>query len=737
MTEPSPPASRADLSLAVSGMTCAACVARLERVLGRVAGVERALVSLAAERADIRFDPGRVGADDLVAAIGRAGFSARTAGDGADELDRAEAEHAARARVEHRLLALSALLTLPLVVPMLGAPFGLEALPPLVQLVLATPVQVGVGWRFYAGAWAALRTGGGNMDTLVALGSSAAYGLSAWRALSGPVHPHDLYFEGAAVVITLVLLGKVLEARARHAAGGAIRALMRLRPATARVERGETLIDVPVALVAVGEVVVVRPGETVPVDGRVVTGEGGLDLALITGEALPVACGPGESVPGGAVNGESLLRIAVTCPAAHSTVARIIRRVQGAQAAKAPIQRLVDRIAALFVPAVVVLALLTFFGWGLGAAAWGTGFEAAVSVLVVACPCALGLATPAAIMVGTGVAARHGLLIRDAEALERAQAVDTVVFDKTGTLTEGRPVLAAAQAADGDTPALIRLAAAAQQGSDHPLARAVVAAASAGDLPLPEDLRALPGRGLEARVEGRRLLLGSARLLAERGLTPDAGLVARAGEAESLGRSLVWVAVDDRVAGVLAFTDPPRREAAAAVAALEHAGITVWMLSGDHPAAAQAVARAVGIAGGRVEGGLLPEEKAAAVARLRAGGRVVAMVGDGINDAPALAEADLGIAMGGGTDVAMQAAGITLMRSDPRGVVGALAVSRATTAKIRQNLGWAFAYNLLALPAAAAGLLTPVIAGAAMAASSVSVVANALRLRGWRPPEEV
>ncbi|WP_043746398.1 heavy metal translocating P-type ATPase [Paramagnetospirillum magneticum] len=717
------------LSLPVKGMTCAACSTRLERVLGKVDGVEQALVSLAAERADIRFDGERARPEDLVSAIVKAGFQADLAQSGDEDLDREEAEHAEESARHLRLLMLSALLTLPLIGQMVLDMAGLHIMiPPLIQLALAAPVQFWIGARFYTGAWASLKGGAGNMDVLVVLGTTAAFGLSAWHVAAGDAHHGNLYFEGASVVITLVLLGKLLEGRAKRSAAGAIRALMRLKPDTARVERDGLVIEVPAALVAVGEVVLVRPGERAPVDGTVVDGESQMDESLITGESLPVPRGPGDEVVAGAVNGEGLLRVEATRVGAQSTISRIIRMVQGAQAAKAPVQKLVDRISNVFVPVVTVIAALSFLGWWLIGGNLQVAFVAAVSVLVIACPCALGLATPTGIMVGTGLAARHGILIKDAEALELAHKVQVMVFDKTGTLTEGHPAVAAITAADGNGPELLRLAASAQQGSEHPLARALLSAATGGLAPL-GSFRSLPGRGLEAEVEGSSLLIGSRRLMTERSIDP--GTLADAAEAEEAqGRTLMWVAEGARMLGFIAVADPIKASAADAVARLRRLGIETVMLTGDNARAAQAVARAAGV--DRVLAEVLPEDKEAEIRRIKESGKVVAMVGDGINDAPALAAAHIGIAMGTGTDVAMQAAGITLVKGDPSRLPEAIAISRATTSKIRQNLFWAFAYNVVAIPAAALGLLTPVIAGAAMAMSSVSVVSNSLLLRRWR-----
>ncbi len=718
---------RDSLELAITGMTCAACSTRLEKVLARVPGVRAAQVNLAIGRASIEFLPGTVAAADLVAAVDKAGFGAKVVTNADEQALRDEAEYVRALRRQFLLLVLSALLTLPLLAGMAADLLGVAwSLPPMAQWAVATPVQFWIGWRFYEGAWKSLRGGAGNMDVLVALGTSAAYGLSTFYVATGQAHHANLYFEAAAVVITLVLLGKLLEARAKRSAAGAIRALMKLRPDTARVERDGRLVEVPAEAVAPGDVVVVRPGERVPVDGVVVDGESQVDESLITGESLPMAKGPEAEVVSGAVNGEGLLRIRATRVGAESTISRIIRMVQGAQASKAPVQKLVDRISAVFVPVVVVMAAMTFLGWAL-AGNMETAFVAAVSVLVIACPCALGLATPTGIMVGTGVAARHGILIKDAEALERAHHVQVVVFDKTGTLTEGHPAVVAVVGDDG----LLGLAASVQQGSEHPLARAVLGKAAEAGLTLSpvSEFKSLPGRGLVAQIDGRAVIIGSPRLMTERGIDTTALLPGAEAE-EARGRTVMWVAEGARALGFIAVADPVKASARAAVAGLHAMGIETVMLTGDNARAARAVADAVGI--DRVLAEVLPEDKAAEIVKLKGEGRVVAMVGDGINDAPALAAADIGIAMGTGTDVAMQAAGITLVKGDPALLPAALSVSRAAYAKIRQNLFWAFFYNVVAIPASALGLLTPVIAGAAMAFSSVSVVSNSLLLRRWR-----
>lgn len=727
-------------TLRVQGMTCASCVARVEKALLKVPGVSSASVNLATEQATAET-LSSVPMAALLEAVERAGYTASDA-------TIAEPKTAPR-RLEWWPVALSAALSLPLVAPMLLPWFGLSWMPGgWVQLALATPVQFGLGWRFYRAGWNAVRSGAGNMDLLVALGTSAAFGLSVYLLWRHADHgmPH-LYFEASAVVITLVLLGKWLEGRAKRQTTDAIRALNALRPATARVLRGDVEIEVPVEQVQVGDPVVVRPGERVAVDGEITAGHSHVDESLITGESMPVTKGIGDRVTGGAINAEGVLTLRTVAVGAETTLARIIRMVESAQAAKAPIQRLVDRVSAVFVPVVLVVALLTLIGWMAATGNWEQAVINAVAVLVIACPCALGLATPTAIMVGTGVAARHGILIKDAQALEVAHAVTTVAFDKTGTLTEGRPALVAIQPAAGRTrDEVLRLSAALQRSSDHPLARAVLDTARAEGLAIPAaiEARALPGRGLEARVDGQILALGSSRLLRELGLEGGT-LATEADRLQAQGCTVSWLmrrppadGEGAELLGLLAFGDAVKASAHTAVARLHELGIHTVMLTGDNPGSAAAVAGQLGLQSFRAE--VLPADKAAVVQALRSGGQIVAMVGDGINDAPALAAADVGIAMSTGTDVAMETAGLTLMRGDPRLVADAIDVSRRTYATIRRGLFWAFAYNVIGIPLAAFGLLNPVIAGAAMALSSVSVVGNALLLRRWRgtaalPPE--
>ena len=730
------------VDLQVEGMTCASCVARVERVLKAVPGVSQASVNLATERATVAMEP-TVAAAALAAAIGKAGYAATVIEPTAPQ----PADNAVRWLPDWWPVATAAILTLPLVAPMFLQLLGIHWMPePWSQFALATAVQFGLGWRFYRAGWKALRVGSGNMDLLVALGTSTAYGLSAYlliargaqagpQALPHPQEPH-LYFEASAAIITLVLLGKWLEGRGKRKTTEAIRALNALRPAMARVRRAGIEIDLPVERVVVGDIVLVRPGERVAVDGEIVEGRSHVDESLITGESLPVAKGVGDRVTGGSINADGALAVRTVAVGAETTLARIVRMVESAQAAKAPIQRIVDRVSAIFVPVVLAIALVTLAAWVALTGQWEAAILNAVSVLVIACPCALGLATPTAIMAGTGIAARSGILIKDAQALELAHSVSVVAFDKTGTLTEGSPSLVAVEPTGVcSSEDVIRLAAALQKHSEHPLARAILARARQDALAVPEsrNARALPGRGLQAEVDGSLLFLGSSRLLQELG-GRRGELAAAADRFEQQGRTVSWLVRQDgahvRPLGLLAFGDAIKPGAGDAVQRLHRLGVKTVMLSGDNRGSAEAVAHSIGIEQVRAE--VLPADKAAVIQAMRQEGDRVAMVGDGINDGPALAAADVGFAMGSGTDVAMETAGVTLMRTDPRLVADAVEVSRRTYAKIRQNLVWAFAYNVLGIPLAALGMLSPVIAGAAMALSSVSVVGNALSLRRWR-----
>ncbi|HSD39088.1 MAG TPA: heavy metal translocating P-type ATPase [Rhodocyclaceae bacterium] len=718
------------LDLSIGGMTCASCVARVEKALLKVAGVEAVEVNLATERAHVVSHG--VNEDALIAAVSKAGYEASVCSEDAETVP------AARDWQKWMLLA-SVLLTLPLILPMLLAAFGAGdwMLPAWWQWLLATPVQFACGARFYKAGWRALKAGAGNMDLLVALGTSAAYGLSVYQLfanVSHAGHTMHLYFEASAAVITLVLLGKWLETRAKRQTTAAIRALQALRPATARVRKDGVEKEVPAAQLRVGDIVIVRAGERIAADGRILEGNTHVDESLLTGESLPLAKGIGDSVTGGAVNAEGLIAVEATAVGKQSQLAHIISLVENAQAQKAPIQRLVDKVSAIFVPVVLGLALLTLLGWGLFGHDWEHAILNAVAVLVIACPCALGLATPTAIMAGTGVAAKRGILIKDAEALEVAHDVRVIAFDKTGTLTAGKPTLVAIECNGEEHNTALAIAAAVQAGSSHPLGSAVVreAQALALKLPLASEVKVEAGRGIRATVEGRKVVIGSPRWMSELHVSLGA-LSAKATHLQAEGRTVSWMADvsgTPRVIALLAFGDEPRAEAVAAIHALTARGITSVLVTGDHASSATAIAQRLGISEVRAE--ILPADKAAIVTELRQKYGTVAMVGDGINDAPALVAADVGFAMGGGTDVAMQAAGVTLMRSDPRLVADAIDISQRTWRKIHQNLFWAFIYNIIGIPLAAAGMLDPVIAGAAMALSSVSVVSNALLLKRWR-----
>jgi P-type Cu+ transporter len=737
------PAPHETVDLVVDGMTCASCVARVERVLKKIPGVSAASVNLATERARVEARAG-LPVETLLAAISRAGYGARvdTPAQAASNAD----EAADGDRREGINLLLAAILSIPLAMPMLGALFGVHAMwPAWLQWLLATPVQFWCGARFYRAGWGALRAGAGNMDLLVALGTSAAYGLSLfqWWHASGGAMP-ELYFEASAIVITLVLFGKWLERRAKRQTASAIRALQQLRPSQAKLVRGGETVDVPLAEVRVGDLAIVLPGQRVPVDGVVEVGAGQVDESMLTGESMPVDKGVGSRVTGGSINGDGLLRVRVEAIGAQTALERIIRLVEDAQTAKAPIQRLVDRVAAVFVPVVIVIALLTLGGWVLAGAGWPVAIIRAVSVLVIACPCALGLATPVAIMAGTGVAARFGILIKDAEALELAHRVNWVGFDKTGTLTLGRPrVVELAALGDISRTTLLDLAVSVQRGSSHPLARAILdAAEEMAEAGVPVEyvatqVRTLPGRGVAAIVDGRSLVFGNRQALQEARIPVDGAALEAARLHQEEGQTVSWLGetgATPRVLGWFAFADTIRPSAPGTIARLHRLSVRCAMLTGDNAAAAARIADALGI--DHVEAELLPGHKAARVVEARSGGAVTAMVGDGINDAPALAAADVGIALASGTDVAMHAASITLMRGDLSRVADAFDISRRTYRKIQQNLFWAFVYNIVGIPLAMSGLLTPVLAGAAMAASSVCVVANALWLRRWRPADE-
>ncbi len=723
----------ATLTLDISGMHCSGCAGAVERALEKLAGPGNVTVSTALERADIRapVDPAAA-----VAAVEAAGYGASprlgSAAERRAQRERLEADRRAEERQSFLLFLLAAILFLPFLADMIGALLGYghgALLPPMVQLALATPVQFLCGWRFIRGAARSLSLGAPNMDVLIAVGTLAAYGFSTWRVLSGEAHHGQaLYFEGAVAVIAFVLLGKVLEARARTDAGDALAALSRGQEPTVLVHRGGAWIEAPAESLQVGEHFAVRPGQRAAADGLVADGSSTMDESLVTGESLPQLKTAGSKVVAGALNGTGLLTVSATAVGEDATLARIARLVEAAQTGRAPAQRLADSVSRVFVPAVILVAIATYAGW------WWfgrpeTALVAAISVLVVSCPCALGLATPIALVAGMGAAARSGILVRDIESLELAADIDTVAFDKTGTLTEGHPRVVAISAPGVGPEAALRLALALSSGSEHPLAGAIRDAAQDREIAADPaaSLEVVPGGGVKGLINGVQAYFGSADFVREAGIS--LGVLeqvisrdASFGEAQSVS----WLAGAGRVIGAFAFADGVRPHAEAALRALAAEGVSVVMLSGDRKSAAEAVGRSLGIA--EVRAGLKPDGKVRALKEMAQEGRRLAMVGDGLNDTPALAAAPLGIAMGGGADAAKAAAGVTLMRPDLRLVTSAIRAARATRATIRQNLWLAFVFNGIGIPLAALGLLTPAVAGAAMAASSLSVVVNALRL---------
>lgn len=716
------------IDIAIEGMSCASCVDTIEKAIRKVPNTTKVSVNLSTERAHIELSK-PTSVDNIIQAVMNAGYQAHTL-EADDTLKKSVEED-----LQHANIVIAALLSLPLVTPMVLELFGVHVnLPGYVQLILATPVQFYFGAGFYRSGWKAIRNKTGNMDLLVAIGTSAAYLLSIYMMAQG--HPH-LYFEASSVVITLVLLGKWLEKRAKRQTTEAIRALQQLRPETARVKRLDEELDIPIHDVKVDDVVVVRPGERIPVDALIMEGSSHIDESMMTGESQPVNKTMGAKVIGGSVNIDGMLLVKTVAVGAESTLSRIIRLVEDAQTAKPEIQRLVDKVSAIFVPVVIVIALLTLLAWGMYSANWEQAILNAVAVLVIACPCALGLATPTAIMAGTGVAARHGILIKDAHALELAHGITQVVFDKTGTLTEGKPKLLAYKSVDGNDTSLLALAASIEQNSLHPLAKAVVdeLLGTGAALVKATEVKDLAGRGLHGKVKDAVIYVGNQRWMDELEVSIE-HLNAVASEYKNAGKTVSWVAYSDGVAkpillGLLAFGDQIKASAKEAVQALHQKGIQTLLLTGDNSMSAARVAGMIGI--DQVLAEQTPESKAASIASLRQKDAVIAMVGDGINDAPALAAANVSFAMSSGTDVAMHTADITLMRSDPSLVADTIDISRRTYSKIKQNLFWAFIYNLIGIPLAAMGLLSPVIAGAAMAFSSVSVVTNALMLRRWRP----
>ena len=736
------------VDIGIGGMTCASCVARVEKALKKVPGVQEATVNLATESARVLISPGEEVQARLRRAVRDAGYEPRAA-------DATLSTEPASPWAGFAPVGFGLLLSLPLMLPMVGELFGRHwMLPAWLQFALATPVQFVLGWHFYRAGWHALKALSGNMDLLVSIGTSAGWALSMWLWLtSAPGAVVHLYFEGSAWVVTLVMLGKWLEARAKRQTTSAIRALHALRPDVAHLIGPDGEVDVPVGELLVGDRLVIKPGERIPVDGVLLEGRTQVDESMLTGEPLPVDKCPSAdlgtaaqaALTGGSINGDGRVVMLVRAIGSETVLARIIRLVEDAQAAKAPIQRLVDQVSAVFVPAVLIVSLITLLGWWLSGHSFEQALLNTVAVLVIACPCALGLATPVAIMAGTGVAAQHGILIKNAQALELAHQVDIVAFDKTGTLTLGQPRLASLLSLQGMTEnELLGIAAGLQSGSEHPLSRAVVRLAQERGLNFqsPDNVRSVPGRGSEGEIGSRHFLIGSLRWMKELDIDTSA-VESKAYPLQEQGATVSVMAERTSqgliLCALLAFFDEPKPGAKEALAALRAQGIKTVMISGDNRGSAETMARRLGLRPeqGEVMSEVLPDEKAKRVAALKIGGHVVAMVGDGVNDAPALATADVGMAMGNGTDVAMHAADITLMRGDPLLVAAALDISNRTVAKIRQNLFWAFAYNVAGIPLAAFGFLNPVVAGAAMAMSSISVMSNALLLKRWTPNKAV
>lgn len=719
------------VQLQLHKMTCAACAGHIEKALNKLPGVT-ASVNVATETAKVNFLPGLATVDNLINAVINAGYDASEISESSHAEEKAR--RLAAYQTELRLFWISSALTLPLVLQM-GAMFSghdMDMLPRWLQWLLATPVQFWIGRRFYIGGWHALRSGGANMDVLVALGTSMAYFFSA--VVTAFALDQHVYFEASAAIITLVLLGKLMEARAKGKTSEAIEALIRLQPKTARIERDGEIIEVPASSLQVNDIFIVRPGENLPVDGVVVEGTSSVNESMLTGESLPVSKQAGAKVFAATLNQQGLLKCRATSVGAHTQLAAIIHLVEEAQGSKAPIQRMADTISGIFVPIVVAISILTFGITGWLTSDFVSALINAVAVLVIACPCALGLATPTAIMVGTGRGAQVGVLVKNAAALEHAEKIQTIIVDKTGTLTEGKPEVTDIVPVESiSTQDLLQIAASLEQGSEHPLARAVLDSAQKMQLPLQpiHDFSAIAGSGITARMNNTRYLLGSPKFLAQQGIGVDEKQIAAL---QGKGKTVIGVAStsDDtpKMLGYLAIADRLRDTSRKAIERLQAMGIEVVMLTGDNTVTAAAIAKQTGITQYRAE--VLPQDKAAEVMKLKASGKFTAMIGDGINDAPALAAADVSFAIGAGSDVAIEAADITLIRNDLMSVADAISLSRATLRKIRQNLFFAFVYNILGIPLAAMGMLNPVIAGAAMAMSSVSVVSNSLLLKRWQ-----
>lgn len=723
------------MDLKVLGMTCAACSARVEKALSKTPGVLEAAVNLATEQARVTVLSGALDRQDIEKVIVDTGYQVLKETEGEDKYEALEAEKHKEITHLKRLFALSAVLTIPLAAMMLGPVLPLPDFihNPYFQLLLATPVQFGPGWRFYRGAYHALKSGSANMDVLVAMGTSAAYFYSLWVTLARGGHG-GVYFESSAVIITLILLGKLLEATAKGKTSAAIKKLLRLAPKTARVERNGQIQEVMVEELQVGDTVLVKPGERVPVDGAILEGSSSIDESMITGESLPVEKGPGDEVIGATINKLGAFKFRATKVGKDTALAQIVRMVEEAQGDKAPIQRLADKVSGIFVPVVVGIALVTFLAWYLLTSDFQAALVSMTAVLVIACPCALGLATPTAIMVGTGKGAEVGILFRSGEHLERAHKLEAVILDKTGTITQGEPALQKIITAPGvGEEELLVLAQAVETKSEHPLAQAIVQAARERNVEQKEvtDFAAIPGRGVQANLYGEVIRLGNPEFMLDNEMDL-AGWEKTVEELQGQGQTAMLLALDSKIMGLVGVADQIKSSSAKAIKDLQDFGVDVYMVTGDNKRTALAVAKEVGINEDKVLAQVLPGEKAAVVKKLQEQGKVVGMVGDGINDAPALVQADVGVAIGTGTDIAIEAADLTLMRGDLQVLVTALKLSRHTMKIIKQNLFWAFFYNTLGIPLAALGRLSPIIAGAAMAFSSVSVVSNSLRLRRFK-----
>ncbi|MCG0275240.1 MAG: heavy metal translocating P-type ATPase [Thermosediminibacteraceae bacterium] len=724
------------VELGLKNMTCASCAARIEKVLARTTGVLKASVNFAAETATVEYLSSLTDVKNLIKVIRDIGYDAyeKTGKD----VDREKQEREREIRSLGRLVVISAILSTPLILTMIFRVMGLHGGildNPWFQVGLATPVQFIIGWKYYRGAYHNLKNGSANMDVLIAMGTTAAYFYSLYNVFTVPmemIHNY-LYFEASAVIITLITLGKYLEAVAKGRTSEAIRKLLGLQAKTARVIRNGEEMEIPVEQVEVGDIVVVRPGEKIPVDGIIIEGYSSVDESMLTGESIPVEKKVGDEVIGATINKTGTFKFKATKVGKDTVLAQIVKLVEEAQGSKAPIQKLADQISGVFVPAVIAIALITFTVWYFIFDNFTAGLINAVSVLVIACPCALGLATPTSVMVGTGKGAELGVLIKGGEHLERAHKIRAIVLDKTGTITKGKPeVTDIIPTGNLGEEEILSFAAIAEKNSEHPLGEAIVnkAREKGLELPDPESFEAIPGHGIYAKIKGREVYLGNRRLMKAKNISTE-GVEDLLAKLENEGKTAMIMALDGVLEGIVAVADTVKENSKEAIDELKKMGIEVWMITGDNERTARAIARQVGIENVLAE--VLPEHKAEEVEKLKKQGKITAMVGDGINDAPALAAADVGIAIGTGTDVAIEAADITLMSGDLKGIVTAIKLSRATMRNIKQNLFWAFIYNTVGIPFAALGYLSPAIAGAAMAFSSVSVVTNALRLKKFKP----